>query len=617
MRFMKPWASIPLASGNLASNREHFAALRMGKMKRALHHPPLISINWISIGFRWFWILALTLDCAHSQQLTRNMTVIFAGWASFAMLVGLLSKQKCSSPWAVWVFGAIDTGLGLAVIFLSGGLTSPLWSALLVGPTCAALIHNVKSALILTGAGLLSAGSLIFLLDGGGFWSLIFWSMYLGPLMLAAAVLGYLAYKIRRQAISQTPIAVQPSSKIQHIDNQQADNILHLAIKLNATLNYNRILVMAIKLSTNALIGKGEIDDQIISVLLMFAGGKLEVAADCGLTNADRLLKLPSKEGLLAEALNSGYPCLTNAPFKDPELQRFAALQFCQQALAIPLSAGLETFGVFVIAHTQEYFFTEDRIELMEIICQQVSIALQNARLYRDLDLEKGRIVHIEEEARRKLARDLHDGPTQSIAALAMRTNFARRLLERDSSAAASELFKIEEIARQTTKEIRNLLFTLRPFILESRGLVAALQQLAQKLGETNNQNIIVEADPDNVINLDMNKQGVLFYIAEEAINNAAKHASAEHIWVRLHSANDLFTLEVEDDGVGFNIGTIDQNYSQRGSLGIVNMRERTELINAILQMRSIEGEGTKITALVPTTKESAERLRHHRHSRQ
>jgi signal transduction histidine kinase len=181
--------------------------------------------------------------------------------------------------------------------------------------------------------------------------------------------------------------------------------------------------------------------------------------------------------------------------------------------------------------------------------------------------------------------------------------------MERDTVSASDELYKVEDLARRTTKEIRHMLFTLRPLILESQGLVAALEQLAEKMRETHGQNVSVEAEPGAAEDLEIGKQGVVFYIAEEAINNARKHAEAEHIWVRMRQQEGLFILEVEDDGVGFNVGAVDSHYEQRGSLGMVNMRERAELVNGLFRIESSEGSGTRITVLVPLTEESAERL--------
>jgi signal transduction histidine kinase len=219
--------------------------------------------------------------------------------------------------------------------------------------------------------------------------------------------------------------------------------------------------------------------------------------------------------------------------------------------------------------------------------------------------------MEIQEEARKKLARDLHDGPTQSVAALAMRVNFARRLIERDSKSAADELYKIEELARRTTKEIRHMLFTLRPLVLESQGLVAALESMAEKMHETFNQNVSVDVDEDLIPNLEMSKKVVIFYIAEEAVNNARKHAQAERIWVRIKAMDaEIVRLEIEDDGNGFDSHSVEATYDSRGSLGMVNMRERAELVNGVLSIDSGSGKGTCVRVLIPLSEEASDRLR-------
>jgi signal transduction histidine kinase len=278
--------------------------------------------------------------------------------------------------------------------------------------------------------------------------------------------------------------------------------------------------------------------------------------------------------------------------------------------MAIPLQSGVDTFGVMIFAHPRPDFFDLDHIELLEAICKHTIVALQNAKLYQKLLQEKERIVDVEEDARKKLARDLHDGPTQSVAAIAMRANYIRRLIERDPKTAQEELYKVEDLARKTTKEIRHMLFTLRPLILETQGLAAALQSLADKMKENYNLSIIIEAQPEAAEQLELHAQGVLFYIAEEAVGNARKHAEAEHIWVRIKLVNpEIAALEIQDDGVGFDIGAVTGSYENRGSLGMVNMRERTELVNGVLHMESSPGKGTKITVLVPLTEDAREKL--------
>jgi signal transduction histidine kinase len=221
--------------------------------------------------------------------------------------------------------------------------------------------------------------------------------------------------------------------------------------------------------------------------------------------------------------------------------------------------------------------------------------------------------MEVQEEARKKLARDLHDGPTQSVAAMAMRLSIIKRMLTKDVSAASEEIVKLEELAQRTTKEIRHMLFTLRPLILESQGLTAALKSMSDKMRETYNQNVTINIDEKIVAQLEMGKQGVMFYIIEESVNNARKHASAEEIAVRLRPIdNGIALLEIADNGAGFDVKAMTQAYLTRSnsSLGMVNLRERAEMINGILQMDSTPGKGTKVQVYIPLTEEAADRMR-------
>ena len=176
---------------------------------------------------------------------------------------------------------------------------------------------------------------------------------------------------------------------------------------------------------------------------------------------------------------------------------------------------------------------------------------------------------------------------------------------------AAEELYKVEELARRTTKEIRHMLFTLRPLVLESQGLVAALQAMAEKMRDTYNQKMSVEVDQSLLAEVEIGKQTVIFYIVEEAVNNARKHAQASNVWVRFkRQGSDLALLDIIDDGVGFDLAMVGMNYETRGSLGMVNLRERTDLINGLMRLDSAAGKGTTIQVIIPLTDKAADRLR-------
>lgn len=384
-------------------------------------------------------------------------------------------------------------------------------------------------------------------------------------------------------------------------------SLLLMTANLNSTLNYERVLEMTLDLAHNALEDKR--DKRLISALMLFSKDDLFIAAARGLPHADLRVTLPGASGVLGETLVNVQTHITRDPRNDPELKRIVAMHKCAVAISLPLVVGLEIYGLLMFGHPNGEYFSQPRVEILEAVAQQSMIALQNAKLYSDLEQEKERIAEIQEEARHKLARDLHDGPTQSIGAIAMRVNFARRLVQRDPNQAAEELFKIEELARRTTKEIRQMLFTLRPLVLESEGLIAGLHQLAEKMDENHEQSVVIEAEDDVADDLEMGKQGVIFFIVEEAVNNARKHAEAAHIWVRLHRKKDVLFLEIEDNGTGFDVERVQSNYEQRGSLGMVNLHERTELVNGIIKIDSRPGRGTKVNVTIPVTMEAAEKL--------
>jgi signal transduction histidine kinase len=433
-------------------------------------------------------------------------------------------------------------------------------------------------------------------------------------ILLGFWINGLIGGKRREQRNQKT--ALQAAERAVLAERGRLQALYDLLSSLTSSLNYQRILDNALDVSANVLSAQKAPTDRLVSAVLLFSDSKagpveLTVGSARRFTPADLRVVLNGANGFIGATIDDGEPAFSKNILEDPELGRLIALRTCSVVFCIPLRAGFNTYGVMLFAHPDLDYFDASRREILEIIANQAVIALQNARLYSDLELEKERMVEIQEETRKKLARDLHDGPTQSVAAVAMRVNFARRLVERDPKAAAEELFKIEDLARKTTKEIRHMLFTLRPLILESQGLEAALQSMAEKMQETYEQKVLVSVDPTILPNLESSKQAVIFFIVEEAVNNARKHAQAANIWVRIKPLEEDFSLlEIEDDGVGFNVGEVDAFYDKRGSMGMVNMRERAELVNGVLHIDSREGQGTRVQVFLPLTEEAAERLR-------
>lgn len=561
---------------------------------------------------RWIWLAALSLAAGFTGGLTPAVGIILVLWASLAVGLALGLTRTGRRGGTSWAIALLDILFGLMLVAASGGPASPLWSGLLLAGVILGLEFGGRATLSAAAGAVLAAAAISVIGHAPAGLSALAAGAQAVVALGCAMALAWVVDQLRassRDLLAESEGASDPRASGPSRDDPTARTVLQMAAELNSTLNYERVLNLALDLSAGAISDSDSDQDRLVSALLMVQGEELAIVSGRHLPASDLRVTLPGAAGTIARALENGRPDRSLEPSLDPELRRLVGLHGCQVSLCLPLTSGLETYGVLLFAHPQRTFFDASRIQLLEAITQQSMVALQNARLYRELEQEKERITEIQEEARKKLARDLHDGPTQSIAAIAMRVNFARRLMERDARAASAELYKVEDLARRTTKEIRHMLFTLRPLILETQGLAAALQQLAEKVHDTHGQRVAIEADPHVADDLEVGKQGVVFYIAEEAINNARKHAEAEHITVRLRRDPEFFILEVQDDGVGFNVGAVDENYEQRGSLGMVNMRERAELVSGMLSVDSAEGQGTRIHLVVPLTAESAEKL--------
>ncbi|WP_420641733.1 histidine kinase [Candidatus Leptofilum sp.] len=384
--------------------------------------------------------------------------------------------------------------------------------------------------------------------------------------------------------------------------NNRAKSLQSMASVMRATLSFERVVEEALDVCSLAIEEMGIPRQSLVGAVFLFNGEDLEPVATRRFTAVDFEKQLQGKRGIVGAALTQAEPVTTDHPRQDPELRQFIAFHQCLTAACIPLRAGFQIFGAIVIGSDTAVKFDNEHFELFNGVADQAVIALQNAQLYQRLEAEKQRIIEADEEARKELARDLHDGPTQTIAAIAMRINFIRSLLSRDPEQALGELEKVEELAKQTSKEIRGMLFTLRPLVLETQGLGAAVETVIARIKETDGLNIhLIGGDHGELLN--EQAQSVVFSIVEEALGNARKYSRASKIQVRFWQEDNLFVALVQDNGVGFDVQAVNQDYSSRGSLGMVNMRERADRIDGSLRLESAPGHGTSVTLVVPLDK--------------
>jgi signal transduction histidine kinase len=571
------------------------------------------TADWFVISLRWITLVGLLVSLALGGGL-----VFWTVWPIILLLfwnVGMtfLAALNSRLTYHRQISLGVDFLLTSVFFFLQGGVMGPAaWVSILPILTAAVYFEFF---------GALGVSILFAMVQFGSVWlqtrlltSILPVIISVATTLALGALFGFLGRRLAVYLRRMRQEHLQGEQHRRQIESERLRAIYELTTTLTATLSYKRVLDSALDMGTAALnsdVQAGD-DGKLVSAVLLFKGDKLRVGAARRFTNADQKVSLLGAEGLLKKVFDEGEPVLSSDIGYDPELSRIVSLRSCTSAYCFPLRSGFNVYGAMLFAHPDPHYFNSDRASMLDIISRQAVVAIQNARLYQDLVEEKNRMVEVHEEARKKLARDLHDGPTQSVAAMAMRINLARRMLERNPASAADELVKLEDLAYRTTKEIRHMLFTLRPLILESQGLNAAIQAMAEKMQETFSQKVVVNIDAKLTDQLEMGKQGVIFYIIEEAVNNARKHANAPTISIRLGQLEPgIAVLEILDDGIGFDMQAVDKAYDKRGSLGMVNLRERTELVNGLLDIDSAPGKGTRVQIYIPLTEEAADRLHH------
>lgn len=327
--------------------------------------------------------------------------------------------------------------------------------------------------------------------------------------------------------------------------------------------------------------------------------------------------RIPKGQGIAGEVAETGKPLLiadvTNDQRHFKELDKSVHF-YTRNILCVPLVLHERVIGVLEVMNKKVGNFTDHDLQLLSSIASYAAIAIDNARLHESVLAERDRVIEAEEQARKKLARDLHDGPTQWVSAIIMSIDFCKQALRRDIQQAAQhlpkELDEIEGLAKRSVHQLRTALFELRPLALETQGLAAALEVfLDRRQNEIESDTKLTLTLPyGDISRQDNDVESAIFAIIQETVNNAIKHAQADNIVIELRETSSALLTIIRDDGKGFDVEQVMSNYEQRGSLGMVNLRERSEAIGGDLHIHSIPGKGTTITIRVP--KEKGERAK-------
>jgi signal transduction histidine kinase len=288
-------------------------------------------------------------------------------------------------------------------------------------------------------------------------------------------------------------------------------------------------------------------------------------------------------EGTVGIVATTGETVIVEDTKDDPRvLKRIIDLEGIRSLMHVPIKIEGQIFGVFNINYVQPRAFGGDEIRLFEALAQRAALAIETAQLY-----EQTQELAVVEE-RSRLARDLHDAVTQTLFSASMIAEVLPRIWEQDADQGLSRLGELRELTRGALAEMRTLLLELRPTALIEADLAELLRQLAESIIGRARIQVSVEADSECDLPPEIK---IAFYrIAQEALNNVAKHAEANQAWVTLSCTEDEVILRVKDDGSGF-----DPKKIMPDNLGVGIMHERADDIYAKLDVSSEINQGTQI----------------------
>lgn len=227
----------------------------------------------------------------------------------------------------------------------------------------------------------------------------------------------------------------------------------------------------------------------------------------------------------------------------------------------------------------------------------EVSLQLEDMQQRQLLGL---RIIKAQEEERQRVARDIHDGPAQSMSNIVLKAEICERLVDSEPVKAKDELKLLKSVVRDTLQDVRKIIYNLRPMSLDDLGLIPTLQRYIMTYQEESKVAVSFKTRGDYdhlkpIISL------TIFRLVQEAINNIRKHAHAQKVIINLEFLDKDLKLHIIDDGKGFDMNALKvSSEDTSGGFGLFSMRERVELLNGKFEIDSAVGKGTRLNITVP-----------------
>ena len=267
-----------------------------------------------------------------------------------------------------------------------------------------------------------------------------------------------------------------------------------------------------------------------------------------------------------------------------------------QSFIGAPMMVGGHVDGAIVLVRSaQGGGFTRRHLEWLATLASTAALAVRNAQLY--ARSEEAAII----EERMRIAREIHDGLAQDLTYLVLKISVAQKLASQGKEKEVrKELDEISSQLRHDLRDVRHTIFALRPLDIETEGFLPALTKFTKEFGQSNEIELQLSVQGD-ASHLSPKMETALFRLTQEALNNVRKHARAKHVWIELtFDDHQAATLRVRDDGAGFDLEKAAQAARARGSVGLLQMRERAERAGGRFSIETAPGKGTQIEVELP-----------------
>ncbi len=399
----------------------------------------------------------------------------------------------------------------------------------------------------------------------------------------------------RTKELERRNLDLQVVSNAEHVQRQFAEALIEAAFSLNKNLRLHDVLPLILKQV------KDVIPYQLADIALL-EGESFYAASHQGtsswpesLVGANARFAL-DEFPLLKNMCQSGKSVLIEDTQKEPGWVKMAGLESHRSFLSAPLLAEGKVIGFVNLLADQPGFFTEQMRNHLSAFASHAAVAIQNAWLFEQvqagterLQSLSRRLVEIQESERLFISRELHDQAGQILTSLLVDLQLLEKNISKPRTIRKLTA-EMESSLNEVIEELHRIAMALRPASLDHLGLVAALRQYVESIGEKNN--IKVGFESERVLErLPGNVEAVLYRIVQEALTNVVRHASATRVDVVLTTRNKKLVMIIEDDGVGFDPASV----STGEHLGLFGMKERTDMIGGKLIVESAAGKGTTI----------------------